>query len=220
MSSPLVEVINASKAYEGGRVVALDGVSLAVGPGEFVAITGPSGSGKTTLLNMIGAMDIPDSGEINIGGSPVSTRRELDRIRAKNIGFVFQMHNLIPVLTARQNVELPMMPKGVRARERRARALGLLEEVGLRSRADSSIHGLSGGERQRVAIARALANSPSLLLADEPTGNLDTATGAGVMDLLHEQRTRTGAALILVTHNEDLCSGADQHICMRDGKIT
>ncbi len=219
MSSPLVAVINASKSYESGRVIALDRVSLDVNPGEFVAITGPSGSGKTTLLNMIGAMDIPDSGEVIINGARVSTRRELDRIRAEKIGFVFQMHNLIPVLTARQNVEIPMLPRAIRAGKRKDRALQLLDEVQLRSRADSGIHGLSGGERQRVAIARALANSPALLLADEPTGNLDSSTGKEVMDLLHDQCTRTGAALILVTHNENLCKGADQHIRMRDGKI-
>jgi ABC-type lipoprotein export system ATPase subunit len=219
MSSPLVAVINASKSYESGRVIALDRVSLDVNPGEFVAITGPSGSGKTTLLNMIGAMDIPDSGEVIINGARVSTRRELDRIRAEKIGFVFQMHNLIPVLTARQNVEIPMLPRAIRPGKRKDRALQLLDEVQLRSRADSGIHGLSGGERQRVAIARALANSPALLLADEPTGNLDSSTGKEVMDLLHDQCTRTGAALILVTHNENLCKGADQHIRMRDGKI-
>ena len=209
MSSPLVAVINASKSYESGRVIALDRVSLDVNPGEFVAITGPSWSGKTTLLNMIGAMDIPDSGEVIINGARVSTRRELDRIRAEKIGFVFQMHNLIPVLTARQNVEIPMLPRAIRAGKRKDRALQLLDEVQLRSRADSGIHGLSGGERQRVAIARALANS----------GNLDSSTGKEVMDLLHDQCTRTGAALILVTHNENLCKGADQHIRMRDGKI-
>ena len=219
MSSPLVAVINASKAYESGRVIALDRVNLEINSGEFVAITGPSGSGKTTLLNMIGAMDIPDTGEVIINGSPVSTRRELDRIRAEKIGFVFQMHNLIPVLTARQNVEIPMLPKPIKAGKRKDRALELLEEVQLRSRADSSIQGLSGGERQRVAIARALANSPALLLADEPTGNLDSSTGNEVMNLLHNQCARTGAALILVTHNDNLCKEADQHIRMRDGKI-
>lgn len=219
MNELLVNVINARKEYEGGQVIALDGVNLQVSPGEFVAITGPSGSGKTTLLNLVGAMDIPDSGEIIINGFPVSTRRELDRIRAEKIGFVFQMHNLIPVLTARQNVELPMLPRAIKAGERRERALDLLDEVGLKPRADSSIQGLSGGERQRVAIARALANSPSLLLADEPTGNLDTTTGAEVMELLHEQRTRTGAALVLVTHNDELCRGAGQRIHMQDGKI-
>ena len=158
MNSPLVLVRKAMKTYESGKVTALDQVDLTVSPGEFVAITGPSGSGKTTLLNMVGAMDIPDSGEVVIGGNPVVTMRDLDEIRAEKIGFVFQMHNLIPVLTARQNVEVPMLPKAMSARERRERALDLLQEVNLRDRADSSVLGLSGGERQRVAIARALAN--------------------------------------------------------------
>ena len=219
MSNPFVAVKEASKVYESGRVIALDRVSLQVNPGEFVAITGPSGSGKTTLLNMMGAMDIPDSGEVSFNGTRASNRRELDRIRAEKIGFVFQMHNLIPVLTARQNVEIPMLPRAISAARRKERALDLLGEVGLRPRADSSIHGLSGGERQRVAIARALANSPSLLLADEPTGNLDSATGDEIMEMLHDQRTRTGAALILVTHNDHLCRGAGRHIRMQDGKI-
>lgn len=219
MNSPLVLVRKAMKTYESGKVTALDQVDLTVSPGEFVAITGPSGSGKTTLLNMVGAMDIPDSGEVVIGGNPVVTMRDLDEIRAEKIGFVFQMHNLIPVLTARQNVEVPMLPKAMSARERRERALDLLQEVNLRDRADSSVLGLSGGERQRVAIARALANSPPLLLADEPTGNLDSVTGREVMDMLHDQRKRTGAALVLVTHNESLCQGADQHIRMEDGRV-
>ena len=219
MNSPLVLVRKAMKTYESGKVTALDQVDLTVSPGEFVAITGPSGSGKTTLLNMVGAMDIPDSGEVVIGGNPVVTMRDLDEIRAEKIGFVFQMHNLIPVLTARQNVEVPMLPKAMSARERRERALDLLQEVNLRDRADSSVLGLSGGERQRVASARALANSPPLLLADEPTGNLDSVTGREVMDMLHDQRKRTGAALVLVTHNESLCQGADQHIRMEDGRV-
>ena len=219
MNSPLVLVRKAMKTYESGKVTALDQVDLTVSPGEFVAITGPSGSGKTTLLNMVGAMDIPDSGEVVIGGNPVVTMRDLDEIRGEKKGFVFQMHNLIPVLTARQNVEVPMLPKAMSARERRERALDLLQEVNLRDRADSSVLGLSGGERQRVAIARALANSPPLLLADEPTGNLDSVTGREVMDMLHDQRKRTGAALVLVTHNESLCQGADQHIRMEDGRV-
>lgn len=219
MSSPLVMVQDACKTYESGQVTALNGVGVLVYPGEFVAITGPSGSGKTTLLNMIGAMDRPDSGMVVIDGKPALTRRDLDEIRAEKIGFVFQMHNLIPVLTARQNVEIPMLPRPIPAQERKEKALGLLQEVNLRSRADSSIYGLSGGERQRVAIARALANSPPLLLADEPTGNLDSRTGGEVMEMLHRQRKRTGAALVLVTHNEDLCDGADQHIRMQDGRV-
>ena len=219
MSDPLVRVSEAKKTFEGGLVTALNKVSLEVQAGSFVAITGPSGSGKTTLLNIVGAMDVPDSGEVQIDGELASTRSDLDRIRARKIGFVFQMHNLIPVLTARQNVELPMLPRPISSIERKARALELLDRVHLKNRSDSSVLGLSGGERQRVAIARALANSPPLLLADEPTGNLDSRTGNLVMEMLHAQRKRVGAALILVTHNEELCAGADQHIRMQDGQI-
>lgn len=220
MNEPLVRVSKAKKTFEGGLVTALDEVNLEIEAGSFVAITGPSGSGKTTLLNIVGAMDVPDTGEVSIDGELVSSGKELDSIRARKIGFVFQMHNLIPVLTARQNVEIPMLPRPLTSTERRARALQLLDEVKLKKRAESSVLGLSGGERQRVAIARALANSPPLLLADEPTGNLDSRTGEEVMGLLHEQRGRVGATLILVTHNEELCRGADQHIRMQDGKIS
>ena len=219
MNEPIVTLRSATKTFEGGLVTALDDVSLEIERGSFVAITGPSGSGKTPLLNIVGAMDVPDSGEVLIDGSPVESSADLDAIRAEKIGFIFQMHNLIPVLTARQNVEIPMLPRPLSAGERRERALGLLEAVKLRDRADSSVRGLSGGERQRVAIARALANSPPLLLADEPTGNLDSNTGLEIMEMLHEQRRRTSAALILVTHNEVLCEGADQHIRMQDGRI-
>ena len=220
MNEPLVRVNKAKKTFEGGLVIALDEVSLEIEAGSFVAITGPSGSGKTTLLNIVGAMDVPDSGEVFIDGELVASGRELDSIRARKIGFVFQMHNLIPVLTARQNVEIPMLPRPLTSKERRTRALQLLDGVKLKKRAESSVLGLSGGERQRVAIARALANSPPLLLADEPTGNLDSRTGEEVMGLLHEQRGRVGATLILVTHNEELCRDADQHIRMQDGKIS
>ena len=219
MNEPLVRVKKAKKTFEEGLVIALDEVSLEIEAGSFVAITGPSGSGKTTLLNIVGAMDVPDSGEVFIDGEHVASGKELDSIRARKIGFVFQMHNLIPVLTARQNVEIPMLPRPLTSKERRTRALQLLDEVKLKRRAESSVLGRSGGERQRVAIARALANSPPLLLADEPTGNLDSRTGDEVMGLLHEQRERVGATLILVTHNEELCRDADQHIRMQDGKI-
>lgn len=220
MNEPLVKVANAKKTFENGLVRALDDVSIEVMAGSFMAITGPSGSGKTTLLNIVGAMDIPDSGTVTIDGENALTRKDLDNIRAEKIGFVFQMHNLIPVLSARQNVEIPMLPRKLSGHERKERALDLLDGVGLKQRADSSVLGLSGGERQRVAIARSIANSPPLLLADEPTGNLDSKTGFEVMEILHEQRSRVGAALILVTHNEELCLGADQHIRMQDGRVT
>jgi ABC-type lipoprotein export system ATPase subunit len=206
--------------FDGGGVVALDDVDLEVHAGEFVAIRGPSGSGKTTLLNVMGAMDVPTGGTVEIGGEVVHDPRTLDRIRAENVGFVFQRHNLIPVLTATQNVEVPMIPrKEISATARRARARELLEHVGLGHRLDSDVRVLSGGERQRIAIARAMANEPPILLADEPTGNLDTTNGRIVMDTLHEMRRRTNAALIVVTHDDRVCEGADRTYRMIDGRL-
>jgi len=218
MSDALVELRRVRRIFEGGSVVALDGVDLALGKGQFVAVTGPSGSGKTTLLNLMGAMDLPDEGEILFEGRPVDSRRAMERVRAERIGFVFQMHNLIPVLHVAENVEVPLVPRMRRA-ERRERALRLLGEVGLEHRADADVRGLSGGERQRVAIARALANDPALILADEPTGNLDSRTGHDVMEVLHAARKRTGATLVLVTHNLEICEGCDRHVRIHDGKI-
>ncbi len=217
MSDVVVELIRVRRVFEEGRVVALDGVDLTVESGSFVAVTGPSGSGKTTLLNLMGAMDLPDEGEVRIDGQPLDASSDLDRLRSRKIGFVFQMHNLIPVLSAVENVEIPMIDVSISRRRKRERALTLLEQVGLADRSASKARGLSGGERQRVAIARALANDPKLLLADEPTGNLDTTTGQEVMGLLHDLRARSGAALVLVTHNELLCVGADRRVRMRDG---
>jgi len=218
MSDALVELRRVRRIFEGGSVVALDGVDLALGKGQFVAVTGPSGSGKTTLLNLMGAMDLPDEGEILFEGRPVDSRRAMERVRAERIGFVFQMHNLIPVLRAAENVEVPLVPRLARG-ARRERARKLLEEVGLAHRAEADVRGLSGGERQRVAIARALANDPALILADEPTGNLDSKTGHEVMEVLHAARRRTGATLVLVTHNLEIFEDADRHVKLHDGKI-
>jgi ABC-type lipoprotein export system ATPase subunit len=220
MSDALVRLEQVRRAYEGGRVVALDRVDLAVGRGEFVAITGPSGSGKSTLLNMIGAMDLPDEGEVFVDDIRVIDRKSMERVRAEKIGYVFQMHNLIPVLSAADNVEIPLIPRKVGRKERRRRAESLLASVGLGDRCDTNVRVLSGGERQRVAIARALAHDPPLLLADEPTGNLDSHTGNEVMALIHRLRAETGATLILVTHNEELCAGADRHLRMQDGALS
>jgi len=218
LGATLVELRGVRRVFEGGSVVALDGVDLVLCRGEFVAVTGPSGSGKTTLLNLMGAMDLPDEGEILFEGQRVDSRRAMERVRAERIGFVFQMHNLIPVLRAAENVEVPLVPRLARG-ARRKRARNLLEEVGLAHRAEADVRGLSGGERQRVAIARALANDPALILADEPTGNLDSKTGNGVMEVLHAARRRTGATLVLVTHNLEICEGADRHVKLHDGKI-
>jgi len=217
MSDALVELRGVRRFFEGGSVVALDGVDLALGRGEFVAVTGPSGSGTTTLLNLMGAMDLPDEGQVLFEGRPIDSRRAMERVRAERIGFVFQMHNLIPVLHAAENVEVPLI-RLARA-ERRERARRLLHDVGLGHRADADVRGLSGGERQRVAIARALANDPALILADEPTGNLDSKTGHEVMEVLHAARKRTGATLVLVTHNLEICEGADRHVRLHDGKL-
>jgi putative ABC transport system ATP-binding protein len=215
---PLVELRKVRRYFEGGQVVALDGVDLTLERGRFVAVTGPSGSGKTTLLNLMGAMDLPDEGEVLIDGRRIDSLRAMERMRAERIGFVFQMHNLIPVLRAAENVEVPLVPRLPRA-ARRDRAMKLLGEVGLAHRADADVRGLSGGERQRVAIARALANDPALILADEPTGNLDSRTGHEVMEVLHAARKRTGATLVLVTHNLEICEGCDLHVKLHDGRI-
>jgi len=217
-AAPLVELRRVRRLFEGGRVHALDGVDLSLGHGEFVAVTGPSGSGKTTLLNLMGAMDLPDEGEVYFEGTRIDSARAMERVRAERIGFVFQMHNLIPVLRAAENVEVPLVPRMPRA-ARRERAVRLLGEVGLANRADADVRGLSGGERQRIAIARALANEPALILADEPTGNLDSRTGHEVMEVLHAARKRTGATLVLVTHNMEICEGADRHVKLHDGRL-
>lgn len=221
MSEPVVLTRELTKVYGAGRqeVRALDGVSLSIEPGEFVAIVGPSGSGKSTLLNMIGALDRPSGGEVIINGAPLSRVKNLDRFRSKTIGFVFQMHNLIPTLTARENVEVPMYERRRGARQRHERALELLELVGLSPRADYLPNKMSGGERQRVAVARALANEPAILLADEPTGNLDSHTTAEIMDLLQTLNDKQGATLIVVTHNSQVARVARRVITIRDGKI-
>src|SRR5690349_5753995 len=198
---------------------ALDGVSLAIGTGEFVALIGPSGSGKSTLLNLIGALDQPTSGEVIVDGTSLPQVRDLDRFRGHTISFVFQTHNLIPTLTARENVEVPMYESSLRRAERRKRAEELLELVGLRARMDFLPNQLSGGERQRVAIARALANRPAIILADEPTGNLDTQNTAEIMALLGKLNREQGLTLVIVTHNMKVAAACQRVITIRDGHI-
>jgi putative ABC transport system ATP-binding protein len=213
---------NLSKDYpmNGEAVHALRGVSLAVQTGEYVAIAGPSGSGKSTLLQLIGGIDTPSSGLVEILGTPLDSLsdRELTRLRLTRLGFVFQRFHLLPVLTARENVELPMAEAGMPRRVRQERALELLDYVGLRHRAGHRATQLSGGEMQRVAIARALANRPSLLLADEPTGELDAATGEEILELFRRINA-DGATLVVVTHDERLASQAGRVIHMLDGRI-
>lgn len=200
-------------------VKALDGVDLRIRAGEVVAIVGPSGSGKSTLLNLIGALDRPSSGEVIVNGTPVSQVRDLDRFRGQTIGFIFQSHNLLPTLTARENIEVPMYELRMRAGQRRARALELLALVGLAKRGDHLPNQMSGGERQRVAIARALANTPAIVLADEPTGNLDSKTTADIMGLLGDLNHEQGVTLVIVTHNTEVAAAAQRVITIRDGKI-
>jgi len=221
---PLVVVNDVTRAYamsgDAPTVAALRGVSFRAGKGEYLAIVGPSGCGKSTLLNLLGGIDTPDTGSVTIGGVHVDgmSDREATRFRLLRVGFVFQRFYLMPALTAAENVELPMAEAGRPKTERRARARALLDYVGLGARASHRPTQLSGGEQQRVAIARALANEPMLLLADEPTGELDAGTGAEMIELL-ARVNRDGTTIIVVTHDEDLARAARREIHMRDGRI-
>jgi putative ABC transport system ATP-binding protein len=206
------------KSFEGGRVPALRDVSFSVASGELVALTGASGSGKSTLLNLIGALDKPDAGTITVDGQRLDDLDRPSEYRAAMIGFVFQAHNLLPTLTASENVQVAMFGRRPR-RDRRAHAEELLAEVGLEERVDARPAVLSGGERQRVAIARALANEPRLLLADEPTGALDSVTGGQVLDLLGRLRTQYGMTILLVTNDESVAVRAERLLRLQDGVI-
>ena len=219
MSDAVIRTEALVKTYEGGRIVALGGVTVEIARGEFICIMGPSGSGKSTFLNLVGALDYPTTGEVYLNGRALSAERNLDRVRAREVGFVFQLHNLLPTLTARENVEIPMMGLGTPRGERRARAAELLGTVGLSDRADSMATRLSGGERQRVSIARALANRPSIILADEPTGDVDSKTGGQIMACMLEARRASGATLVVVTHNPEVGRGADRTFRMKDGRL-
>jgi ABC-type lipoprotein export system ATPase subunit len=216
---PLIETLNLTKIYgDGEEIRALDGVSLKIYPGELVTVMGPSGSGKSTLLNMIGALDKPTSGKVFINGQDLAKVRNKDSFRAETVGFVFQLHNLIPTLTARENVEVPMMGQmGIRARRKRSKEL--LELVGLSDRSHHLPNQLSGGQRQRVAVARALANNPSLVLGDEPTGSLDTEAGRSLMGLLHELNQSQGTTYVVVTHDPAVARQTNRVLVMADGKI-
>jgi putative ABC transport system ATP-binding protein len=207
------------KQYPDGKVRALNGVTLAVQAGEYVAITGPSGCGKSTLLNLLGALDRPDSGEIYFRGEPLSKRRDLDRFRARQIGFVFQSFFLLPTLTARENVQIPMFGGPLSARDRAKKADQLLGLVGMSTRAGHRSSQLSVGERQRVALARAVANDPPLLLADEPTGNLDSENASHVLDLLTAMQQDRGLTLVIVTHSPEVADRADRVVRMKDGRV-
>jgi putative ABC transport system ATP-binding protein len=219
MSDAVIAVRGLRKSFEDGRIVALAGMDLDVAPGEFVAIVGPSGCGKSTLLHLLAALDTPDEGSIRVADHDLATGHELAHYRARHVGMVFQLHNLLPALTASENVQLPMFELGVPARERRRRAETLLGLVGLAGRGRSLPPQLSGGERQRVAIARALANEPPIVLADEPTGSLDSASGRLVLDLLDELRRSRALTLVLVTHDPDVAARADRIVRMLDGRV-
>ena len=218
-SGAIVTARGVVKTFEQGRVRAVDGVDLEVRSGEFVAIVGPSGCGKSTLLNLLGALDEPDDGTLLVGGHDLRSHRDLDHVRAIDVGLVFQLDNLLPTLSALENVEVPMVGVVRSARTRRERAIELLGEVGMADRAGSRPPALSGGERQRVAIARALANEPSLLLADEPTARLDSRTGARVLDLLDRIRSERGMTLVVVSHDPRVAARADRVVSMLDGRI-
>ncbi len=217
-----IEVEDVKKVYRVGDeyVYAVNGISLKVKKGEFLCIMGASGSGKTTLLSLMGCLDKPTSGRVLIEGIDVSKlgERELTEIRRDKLGFIFQQYYLIPTLTAFENVELPMLLKGVPKKKREKRAMELLRIMGIEKAANRKPSELSGGMQQRVAIARALANNPSILLCDEPTGNLDTKSGKVVMDLIKEQNER-GVTVVLVTHDPDISNYADRVVKIRDGKI-
>jgi putative ABC transport system ATP-binding protein len=213
-----IVVDDVRKSFEDGRVQALRGVSFTIESGEVVALVGASGSGKSTLLNLIGALDACDAGSVTVGDERVDRLARPSDYRASTVGFVFQAHNLLPTLTAAENVQVAML--GLRPRaERAARSRQLLGEVGLQHRADALPGALSGGERQRVAIARALANEPRVLLADEPTGSLDSTAGASVLELLDQVRASRGTTILVVTNDDVVAAHADRVLRLRDGVI-
>src|SRR3954464_11058935 len=219
---PLIETVDLWKTYVMGseEIHALRGVSINIDPGEYVAIMGPSGSGKSTLMNLIGCLDTPSKGSYQLNGKEVAAMNddELARIRNEEIGFVFQTFNLLPRATALHNVELPLVYAGVAAKDRQDRARAALEKVELAQRMTHRPNELSGGQRQRVAIARALVNNPSILLADEPTGNLDSKTGAEIMALF-ERLHKSGNTIVLVTHEADIAAYAHRVVHIRDGRV-
>ena len=216
---PLISLFDVVKEYDKGTVKALNGVNLDIFEGEFVSIIGPSGSGKSTLLNMLGALDKPTRGKIYIDGIDLVKEKDLSEFRQEKIGFVFQLHNLIPNLSVFDNVQIPLLPTGMSNKEMKERASEIIRAVGLEDKKKQRPNKLSGGQRQRVAIARALVNNPSIILADEPTGSLDSKTGEMILNLLMEMHERYNVTLIIVTHDNDVAALAERTIKIKDGQI-
>jgi len=219
MTSPLLEVRNLCKSYDEGRIESLRGVDLSIAAGEYVAISGPSGSGKSTLLQLLGGLDTATSGEVLFQNAALGTAVNLDTYRARQVGFIFQAFYLLPTLTAIENVQVPMLALDLLPSNRAQRAESLLHEMGMGHRLNQYPNQLSAGERQRVAIARALANAPSILLADEPTGNLDSVNSARIMEILIGIQKQRGMTLIIITHENEIACCAPRHVRIRDGKI-
>jgi ABC-type lipoprotein export system ATPase subunit len=217
--APLLEVVDVHRDFDGGHVLALRGVSLTIRKGEFVALIGSSGSGKSTLLGLLGALDAADKGEVRFNGESITRLADPAGFRSKHIGFIFQAFHLLPTLTALENVQVPMFETSWSISERQRRARELLAAVGMDHRLDHLPNKLSGGERQRVAIARSLANEPSIMLADEPTGNLDSRNAFQILELLKRLHKEQGMTLILVTHDMHVARAADRIVTMRDGAI-
>jgi putative ABC transport system ATP-binding protein len=215
---PQLEVRSLRKSYDDGRIEALRGVDLTISAGDYVAISGASGSGKSTLLHLLGGLDVPSSGQVLFRGLSL-TASDLDDYRARQIGFIFQAFYLLPTLSAIENVQVPMLALGENGHNRAQRAEELLVELGLSHRLKQYPNELSAGERQRVAIARSLANDPSILMADEPTGNLDSVNSARIMEILTGIQKKRGMTLIIVTHENDIANAAPRHIRIRDGRI-
>ncbi|AXV39577.1 ABC transporter ATP-binding protein [Methanobacterium sp. BAmetb5] len=219
MNENIVEIRNLRKGFDKGKITALNGIDLNIKKGEFVSIIGPSGSGKSTLLNMIGALDRPDEGTVMVAGYDLQGKSDLSQFRSREIGFIFQLHNLIPNLSVVENVEIPMFESGLSGRQMREKALKLLDYMNLSDKASRKPTELSGGERQRVAIARSLANDPSIILADEPTGSLDSKNGDMILNLLKDLHDKEQVTLIMVTHDLKVAALAERTIEVLDGKI-
>jgi ABC-type lipoprotein export system ATPase subunit len=219
MTSPVLEVRSLYKSYDEGRIEALRGVDLSIAAGDYVAITGPSGSGKSTLLHLLGGLDCPTSGEVLFKNSNLGSAIDLDSYRSRSVGFIFQAFHLMPTLRVIENVQVPMLGLKRRGVDRATRAEDLLKEMDMEHRSGQYPNQLSAGERQRVAIARALANDPEILLADEPTGNLDSVNSARIIEILTGIQKQRGMTLIVVTHEDEIAHSAARQVRIRDGKV-